>query len=109
MNDRARLVAGGGVRAVATGMMGISMGVYLATLGLSPDQIGAIVSAGVELGKDEQIQLTSLLVRTTRNRTQVYQGFLADDGSDIQVTALDFVQEKHFQPTFLHVHKLYND
>lgn len=70
---------------------------------------GAILSAGVELGKDEQLRLTSLLVRTTRNRTQVYQGFLADDGSNIQVTSLDFVQEMLISNQLSGEHKLWGD
>ena len=45
--DRARLVAAGGVRAVATGMMGVVLGLYLAKCGLSPGDIGLVVSAGL--------------------------------------------------------------
>jgi MFS family permease len=41
------LYATAGVRAVATGMVGVLLGVYLAELRLEPGQIGLVVSAGL--------------------------------------------------------------
>lgn len=47
LSDRVRLVTAGGLRAVATGMLGIVLGLYLAEAGLSPEYIGLVVSAGL--------------------------------------------------------------
>lgn len=47
MTDGARLVVAGGIRAVATGMMGIVLGLYLAKAGLAAEHVGLVVSAGL--------------------------------------------------------------
>jgi MFS family permease len=46
-NDRTRLYAGAFLRALATGMAGVLLGLYVARLGLSATWLGLILSAGL--------------------------------------------------------------
>ncbi len=47
MNDRRRIYAAAFLRALATGMAGVLLGLYLARLGLSAASIGLVLSAGL--------------------------------------------------------------
>jgi MFS family permease len=50
MSDRRILFAAAFVRALGTGMVGVLLGIYLATLGFVPGQIGVVVGAGLAGG-----------------------------------------------------------
>ncbi len=50
MNDRAILYAAAFLRALGTGMVGVLLGIYLATLGFGPARIGFLVGAGLAGG-----------------------------------------------------------
>ena len=69
--DRRILYIAAFLRAVATGMMGIMIGIYLARIGLDPGKIGLIVSAG--LGGAALATGTSALLadRSGRRRTLI--------------------------------------
>ena len=45
--DRGILYAAAFLRALATGMAGIMLGIYLARLGLTPQRIGFVITAGL--------------------------------------------------------------
>src|SRR5262245_12965136 len=47
MSDRSLLLAGAFLRALATGMIGVLIGIHLARQGLGPAVIGSVVSAGL--------------------------------------------------------------
>jgi MFS family permease len=47
MNDRNLILAAAGLRALATGMAGVLLGLYLARLGLSAAVMGGVISAGL--------------------------------------------------------------
>ena len=47
MTDRRILYTGAFLRALATGMIGVLIGIYLARLNFDPAQIGAVVAAGL--------------------------------------------------------------
>ncbi|MBP7146850.1 MAG: MFS transporter [Acidobacteria bacterium] len=47
MRDRQLIYAAAFLRAVATGLLGVTLGIYLARLDFSPAAIGAVVSAGL--------------------------------------------------------------
>ena len=47
MSDRRLILSSAGLRATATGVVGVLLGVHLAKLGLDAAQIGAVVGAGL--------------------------------------------------------------
>lgn len=71
--------------------------------------VGGIISGGVELGEDEYIKLTSLLVRTTRNKAEIYEGLLTDDDLNLRVTQLTFTEEMLWSNQVAGSHKLFGD
>lgn len=50
MSDRRILYSTAFVRALATGMLGVLIGIYLATLGLGPARIGVVIGVGLSGG-----------------------------------------------------------
>jgi hypothetical protein len=47
VSDGTRLVLAAGARAAVSGMLGVVLGLYLARVGLSPGEVGLVVSAGL--------------------------------------------------------------
>ena len=47
LRDRRILYATAFLRALATGMMGVLLGIYLARMSFTPSQIGLVISAGL--------------------------------------------------------------
>ncbi len=56
-------------------------------------KLGAVATAVWEPAPDHRLQITSLLVRNTRDTTQYYQGYYRDDDVNIQVTKLGWIEE----------------
>lgn len=72
-------------------------------------KLGAVATAAWEPAPDHRLQVTSLLVRNTKNTTQFYQGFYRDDGVDIRVTKLGWVEEMLWTNQLSGKHALYRD
>lgn len=68
MNDRRLLYATAFIRALATGMVGVLLGIYLARLQLSPAQIGFVVGAGLAGNAAATLLATTLGDRLGRRR-----------------------------------------
>ena len=69
MTDRSLLYATAFVRALATAMAGVMVGLYLATRGLDPAWIGAVVSAGLAGAACAALAVTLIGERLKRRRT----------------------------------------
>ena len=80
MTDRARLYAAAFLRAVATGMTGILLGVYLPRSGCSPAATGVIVAAGLAGGAVAMLLATLGADRFGRRRSLVLLALLAAAG-----------------------------
>ncbi len=68
MTDRQILYATAFIRALATGMVGVLLGIYLARLHLSPSQIGFVVGAGLVGNAAATLLTTALGDRWGRRR-----------------------------------------
>ncbi len=68
MTDRRILYATAFIRALATGMVGVLLGIYLARLHLSPSQIGFVVGAGLVGNAAATLLTTALGDRWGRRR-----------------------------------------
>jgi MFS family permease len=72
MNDRNLILTAASLRALATGMAGVLLGLYLARLGLSAAAMGAVISAGLA-GATLSVLLTTLAGdRFGRRRTLLW-------------------------------------
>jgi len=80
VTDRARLYAAAFVRAVATGMTGILLGVYLPRSGCSPAATGVIVAAGLAGGAVAMLLATLGADRFGRRRSLVLLALFAAAG-----------------------------
>ena len=80
MSDRSRLYAAAFLRAVATGMIGILLGVYLPQAGCSTAQTGLIVAAGLAGGALAMLLATLGADRFGRRRSLVVLALLAAAG-----------------------------
>ena len=80
MTDRARLYAAAFLRAVATGMTGILLGVYLPRSGCSPAATGVIVAAGLAGGAVAMLLATLGADRFGRRRSLVLLALFAAAG-----------------------------
>ncbi|HZN54969.1 MAG TPA: MFS transporter, partial [Candidatus Polarisedimenticolaceae bacterium] len=80
VTDRARLYAAAFLRAVATGMTGILLGVYLPRSGCSPAATGVIVAAGLAGGAVAMLLATLGADRFGRRRSLVLLALFAAAG-----------------------------
>ncbi len=71
MRDRRILYTAAFVRALATGMVGVLLGIYLARLGFDPRQIGLIVGAGLAGGAVSTLLVTVAGDRFSRRRALI--------------------------------------
>jgi MFS family permease len=80
MSDRAILYAAALVRAAATGMVGVLMGVHLARLRLAPGAIGVVIGAGLAGAAVAALVVTLLGDRLGRRRSLLAVSLLAAAG-----------------------------
>jgi MFS family permease len=80
MRDRKLLYAAAFLRALATGLVGVLIGLYLAELGIDSAGIGAVVSAGLAGAALAALLVTLFGDRIGRLRTQVALSLLAAGG-----------------------------
>jgi MFS family permease len=78
--DQRALYAATFVRALATGMVGVLLGLYLARLGLAAAEIGAVVGAGLAGGAAATLLATVFGDRWGRRRFLVHLALLAAAG-----------------------------
>jgi MFS family permease len=80
MHDRSMLYAAGFVRALATGMAGVLVGLYLSARGLDPMWIGLVVSAGLGGAAVASLAVTLGGDRLGRRRTLIALALLSGLG-----------------------------
>ncbi|PYT15942.1 MAG: hypothetical protein DMF51_05750 [Acidobacteria bacterium] len=80
MTDRPLLYAAAFVRALATGMIGVLMGVYLARLEFTPAGIGSIIGAGLLGCTAAALLVTCLADRAGRRRSLICLSLLSAAG-----------------------------
>ena len=56
-------------------------------------KFGTIGTVALELGENESLEFTSLLLRTTTDEVDVYQGYYSDDDRDIRATSYDWIEQ----------------
>lgn len=77
MTDRNILYAGAFLRALATGMVGVLLGIYLARLRFDPAQVGYVIGAGLAGGAAATLLVTLAGDRLGRRRTLVLVSLLS--------------------------------
>ncbi|HWP37210.1 MAG TPA: MFS transporter [Gemmatimonadales bacterium] len=80
MRDRRLLYAAAFLRALATGMAGVLVGIYLAKLGFDPAQAGSVIGAGLGGGALAALVVTLVGDRMGRRPTLVALSLLAAAG-----------------------------
>jgi MFS family permease len=86
--DRAILYAAAFLRALATGMIAVLIGIHLAKLGFDPATIGSVVSAGLAGAAAAALLVTTSADRIGRRRALVAMGVLgALGGAVVAVTS----------------------
>ncbi len=80
MSDRRLIYLAAFVRALATGMMGVLLGLYLARLAFSPAQVGLTVSAGLAGATLAVLAVTLAADRLGRRRTLLALALLSAGG-----------------------------
>jgi MFS family permease len=80
VTDRRILLAAAFLRALATGMVGVLLGIYLAARGLPPAESGLVVSAGLAGMAAAALAVTVFADRLGRRRTLVAVSLLAAAG-----------------------------
>jgi MFS family permease len=80
MTNRRILYAAAFIRAVATGMIGVLAGVYLAKIGLSASQIGLVIGAGLVGAAASSLVVTCFGDRLGRRRALIVLALLAGLG-----------------------------
>ncbi|HVP38823.1 MAG TPA: MFS transporter [Candidatus Saccharimonadales bacterium] len=80
LRDRRILYSVAFLRAVATGMAGVLIGIYLARLGFNPTQIGLVVSAGLAGAAVAAVLVTLRADRSGRRRSLVALALLGGAG-----------------------------
>ncbi len=80
MRDRRVLYAAAFLRSLATGMVGVLIGIYLAKLGFDPAQIGAVVGAGLAGAAGAALVVTLIGDRIGRRRTLVVVSLIGAGG-----------------------------
>jgi MFS family permease len=90
MNNRNVLYAAAFLRALATGMAGVLLGIYLATIGYAPAQIGIVVAVGLGGAATAALLVTLLGDRIGRRSTLVVLSLLSAGGGAIVAGASEF-------------------
>jgi len=67
------------------------------------------LSVGVEPAEGQEITLSTLLVRTTDDETEVYRGLLSNDDSLIEVSRLNYVEQQLWSTQLQGEHSLFAD
>lgn len=89
MNDRRRLYLAAFVRALATGLIGVLLGVYLARIGLDPSTIGFVVGAGLAGAATGTLLVTFPGHRLGHRRALMLSALLAGGGGVALAMASD--------------------
>jgi MFS family permease len=89
MTDRRLLYVNAFLRAIATGLIGITLGLHLAAIHFSPSQIGYIVAAGLAGAGAASIAATVAADRHGRRRLLVEVALLGAAGAVIFASASD--------------------
>jgi MFS family permease len=87
VTDRRLLYAGAFLRALATGMVGVLLGIYLARLRLTPAEIGYVIGAGLAGGAVAALVATVLGDRLGRRRLLVSLAVLGALGGLVVASA----------------------
>ncbi|MEW6682458.1 MAG: MFS transporter [Nitrospirota bacterium] len=87
MRDRGVLYAAAFLRSLATGMVGVLIGIYLAKLGLDPAGIGVIVGAGLGGAAVAALVVTLVGDRIGRRKTLITLSWLGAAGGLVVGTA----------------------
>jgi MFS family permease len=87
MNDRAIILSGAFGRALATGMIGVLIGIHLAKQGMGPAAIGSIVSAGLAGAAAAGLLVTMGGDRAGRRRTLIALSLLGAAGGLVVAVA----------------------
>lgn len=87
MTDRGILLAAALLRAIATGMVGVLLGIYLAARGFPPGESGLVVSAGLAGAAAAALVVTVAGDRLGRRRALVAVALLAAAGGSALVLA----------------------
>lgn len=69
--------------------------------------VSGLVSVGYEPAKGQELAVTTLLVRTSEDETEVYGGRLSNDDRDIRVTSLSWVEEQLLSTQLRGKHELF--
>lgn len=91
MRDRHLLYAAAFLRALATGMIGVLIGIYLARRGFDPAETGAVVSAGLGGAAMAALLVTVVGDRAGRRRSLVVVAVVGALGGAVVAIASDFV------------------
>ncbi|HWP25868.1 MAG TPA: MFS transporter, partial [Xanthobacteraceae bacterium] len=78
--DARTIYATAGLRALATGLIGVLLGLYLAQLGYTPVQLGVVVGAGLSGAALSTLLVTLLGDRLGRRRSLIVLALLAASG-----------------------------
>jgi len=89
MNDRKIILAGAFLRALATGMIGVLIGIHLARHGFGPAAIGSVISAGLAGATVASALVTFGGDRFGRRRTLIVLSLLGGVGGLIVAVAPD--------------------
>jgi MFS family permease len=87
MTDRRLLYAAAFLRALATGMAGVLIGIYLATLGFAPGTTGAVISTGLAGAALAALVVTLAGDRLGRRRTLVALALVGAGGGLVVAAA----------------------
>jgi len=68
--------------------------------------LAANLNLSYDLGKDHVLEYTGLVVRTTKQETQFYEGYYASEDTDIRVTTLSWTEEMLATNQFRGTHDL---
>ena len=70
--------------------------------------VSGLVSFGYEPVKGQELAVTTLLVRTSEDETELYEGNLSNDDREIRVTSLNWVEEQLLSTQLRGKHELVN-
>lgn len=91
MRDRRLLYAAAFLRALATGMVGVLIGIYLTRRGFDPAETGAVVSAGLGGAAMAALLVTVVGDRAGRRRSLVVVAVVGAVGGAVVAISSDFV------------------
>lgn len=106
MRDRHLLLAASFLRALATGMVGVLIGIYLARRGLDAAEIGLVVGVGLAGAAAAALAATLLGDRLGRRRTLLVLAVLGAATRQSYVMALVRPEERTFAAGITHLVRL---